>query len=118
MGKRILFCVALAICFVSLAFHAEGQELVSNPTFEAGQTAKVPTGWSVWGPEWEEAACRVRASAGGGFVVDGADPYAVGGVVQDIKGWFRILKGSKAGRHTLSNRSVCYGIFRPLIIHY
>jgi len=57
---------------------------VSNPTFEAEQTATVPTGWSVWGPEWENAACRVRASAGGGFVVDGADPYAVGGLVQDI----------------------------------
>jgi predicted amidohydrolase len=86
MGKLILFYVALIICFVSLAFCADAQELVSNPTFEAAQTSTVPTGWSVWGPEWEEAACRIRASAGGGFVVDGNDPYAVGGVVQDIKG--------------------------------
>jgi len=58
MGKRIFFYIALIICFVSLAFCAEAQELVSNPTFEAGQTAKVPTGWSVWGPELKDAACR------------------------------------------------------------
>jgi len=58
----------------------------------AGQTAKVPTGWSVWGPELKDAACRVRANAGGGFVVDGTDPYAVGGLVQDIKG----IKGGQA----------------------
>ncbi|MGB2864000.1 MAG: carbon-nitrogen hydrolase family protein [Sedimentisphaerales bacterium] len=99
MGKRILFCMVLFICFVSLAFRADAQELVSNPTFEAGQTAKVPAGWSVWGPECEEAACRVRASAGGGFVVDGADPYAVGGVVQDIKG----IKGGQV----YAVKSVC-----------
>ena len=85
MEKRIFFFALMIMSLVSFAFCAEAQELVSNPTFEAGQTAKVPAGWSVWGPEWEKAACRVRASSGGGFVVDGADPYAVGGVVQDIK---------------------------------
>lgn len=92
MGKQISFRVVLVICLASWAFCAEGQELVSNPTFKAGQTAKVPTGWSVWGPEWEKAACKVRASAGGGFVVDGADPYTVGGLVQDINR----IKGGQA----------------------
>jgi len=99
MGKRILFGAVLVICFVSLGFCAGAQELVSNPTFEAGQTAKVPAGWSVWKPEWENAACRVRANPGDGFVVDGADPYAVGGVVQDIKG----IKGGQA----YAVKSVC-----------
>ena len=108
MGKRILFCVALIICLVSFAFCADAQELVSNPTFEAGQTATVPTGWSVWGPEWENAACRIRASAGGGFVVDGADPYAVGGVAQDIKG----IKGGQA----YAVKSVC--LFRDIPAPY
>jgi len=93
-----LFGAAL-ISLVNLVFGAGAQELVSNPTFEAGQTAKVPAGWSVWGPEWEKAACRVRASAGGGFVVDGADPYAVGGVVQDINQ----IKGGQA----YAIKSVC-----------
>ncbi len=99
MGKRILFSTVLAICLAALALRAGAQELVSNPTFEAEQTAKVPTGWSVWKPAWEKAACRVRASAGGGFVVDGADPYAVGGLVQDINQ----IKGGQA----YAVKSVC-----------
>ena len=98
MEKRIFFGAAL-ISLVNLVFGAGAQELVSNPTFESGQTAKVPAGWSVWGPEWDKAACRVRASAGGGFVVDGADPYAVGGVVQDINR----IKGGQA----YAVKSVC-----------
>jgi predicted amidohydrolase len=99
MGKQLSFCVALVIHLTGLALGADTQELVSNPTFEAGQTATVPTGWSVCGPEWEKAACRVRASASGGFVVDGNDPYAVGGVVQDIKD----IKGGQA----YAIKSVC-----------
>jgi predicted amidohydrolase len=98
MIKRLLGKV-FVICLMGFEFYANGQELVSNPTFEAGQTATVPTGWSVWGPEWEKAACRLRASAGGGFVVDSADPYAVGGVVQDIK----CIEGGRA----YAVKSVC-----------
>jgi predicted amidohydrolase len=108
MRKRILFYVTMIIYLVNLSFCADAQELVSNPTFEAGQTATVPTGWSVWVPEWENAACRVRASTGGGFVVDGADPYAVGGVVQDIKG----TKGGQA----YVIKSVC--LFRDIPAPY
>lgn len=85
MGKYTLFCVVLMIWLVSLTFCADAQELVSNPTFEAEQTTTIPTGWTVWRPEWENAICRIRASAGGGFVVDSVDPYALGGIVQDIK---------------------------------
>ena len=84
--------MALVINLASMIFCTDAKELVSNPTLEAGQTAKLPAGWSVWRPAWEKAACRVRASAGGGFVVDGADPYAVGGMVQEIKG----IKGGLA----------------------
>jgi len=92
MGKRILFCVALVICLVSLTFRADAQELVSNPTFEAGQTAKVPAGWSVWEPVWEKAACRIGC-VDEGLLIDGpSDPYAVGGIVQDIEG----IKGGQA----------------------
>jgi predicted amidohydrolase len=90
MGTRVLSCVVFAICLGSLAFGA-GQkagtdELVSNPTFEVAETAKLPAGWSVWRPAWEKAACRVRKNAGGGLLIDGPrDPYAVGGAVQQIK---------------------------------
>jgi len=99
MGKHLLFGVMLLICFTSLAFCAGAQELVSNPTFETEQMEKVPPGWSVWGPEWEKAACRVQVSENGGMVIDGADPYGVGGVVQDIKG----IKGGQA----YAVKSVC-----------
>lgn len=96
MVKRILYSTVLIIGF---GLCADGQELVSNPTFEAGQAAKVPTGWSVWEPEWENAACRIRTSAGNGLVIDSTDPYAVGGVTQDIKG----IKGGQA----YAIKSVC-----------
>ncbi len=83
MGKRILFRVALVICLASLVFGGgEAKELVSNPTFKE---AELPAGWSVWTPDWAKAACRVRKNPGGGLLVDGAsDPYAVGGLVQDV----------------------------------
>jgi len=96
MVKHILLGVVLVI---GLGISVSAQELVSNPMFEAGQRAKIPIGWSVWKPEWENAACRIRTNAGGGLVIDGTDPYAVGGVVQDIKG----IKG----RQAYSIKSVC-----------
>ena len=97
MRKHIL--IGALICFVCLTFRSHAKELVSNPTFEAEQTSTVPTGWSLWEPEWEKAACRVRASAGGGFVIDSADPFGVGGVVQEIKG----IEGGRA----YAVKSVC-----------
>jgi predicted amidohydrolase len=92
MGKHILFGAGLIFCLASLAFGAGTQELVSNPTFEAVKAGQVPEGWSVWGPAWSKAACRVRAEDGGGLLIDGKDPFAVGGVVQDVKG----IVGGKA----------------------
>jgi predicted amidohydrolase len=99
MNKRILFFMAFMIYLTSFTFCAEAQELVSNPTFKTKQTAVIPTGWSVWKPAWEKAACRIRTNAGGGFIVDSVDPYAVGGVVQDIKN----IKGGQA----YAIKSVC-----------
>ncbi len=91
MGKRVFSGVILIVCIGSLVFGAGAGELVSNPEFEA-TAGKLPEGWSVWEPAWEKAACQVRAEAGGGLLVDGADPFAVGGVTQDIKG----IEGGKA----------------------
>ncbi len=78
------------VCLVGLLL-ASGQasgvdELVSNPRFEASQAGRLPEGWSVWKPAWEKAACRIKTDGGGGLLIDGEDPYAVGGVTQDIKG--------------------------------
>jgi predicted amidohydrolase len=59
---------------------------VANPQFqtESGQT--LPKGWSLWKPQWEQAACSMRGVAGGLLVESGGDPYAVGGVTQEIRG--------------------------------
>ncbi|MEJ2703360.1 MAG: carbon-nitrogen hydrolase family protein [Sedimentisphaerales bacterium] len=99
MGKYALSSMALVICSASLAFSAGAGELVANPRFEAARDTGLPVGWSVWEPAWGKAGCRVRVEAGGGLWVDGEDPYAVGGVVQDIKG----IHGSKA----YAVRAVC-----------
>ncbi len=88
MYKRFIFRVLVVVCFGGSVFSGaegiEAKELVANPRFEVGQTAKLPTGWSVWRPVLDEAACRVR-SIGEGLLVEAEDPYAVGGVVQEIK---------------------------------
>jgi predicted amidohydrolase len=49
--------------------------------------AELTARWTIWKPVWEKAACRVRKDSRGGILVDGGgNPYAIGGLVQDIKG--------------------------------
>lgn len=88
MYKRFIFRVLVVVCFGGVVFIAaegiEAKELVANPRFEVAETAKLPIGWSIWKPVWGEAACQVR-SIGEGLLVEAEDPYAVGGVVQEIK---------------------------------
>ncbi|UCC98320.1 MAG: carbon-nitrogen hydrolase family protein [Phycisphaerales bacterium] len=95
MEKCLISGVTLITCLSSFVFGAGASELVSNPTLEAvrhSAGAELPEGWSVWEPAWEKAACRVRTDADGGLLIDSVDPYAVGGVTQDIKG----IEGGKA----------------------
>lgn len=87
MYKRFIFRVLGVVCFSEVVFGAVGleqKELLLNPTFKAAETEQLPAGWSVWRPVWEKAACRLK-SVGEGLLVEAADPYAVGGVVQEIK---------------------------------
>ena len=65
---------------------ASRQELVVNPRFETRAGASLPEGWLAWRPDWEKAACRLQRVAGGLEVKSQSDPYAVGGVVQHVKG--------------------------------
>ncbi len=62
------------------------ENLVANSGFETADGQTLPEGWSVWTPQWSRAACRVRGTADGLLIESGGDPYAVGGVVQEIKG--------------------------------
>jgi len=77
--------VGLAIVWPLIA---EGgtENLVANPEFRTTAGQGEPQGWSVWKPEWSRAACHVRATDGGLLIGSGGDPYAVGGVLQEVKG--------------------------------
>jgi len=87
MNRKLAIFVLCAVCFVAglVAESGKADELVSNPVFALSDGGKLPEGWSVWQPEWEQAACTVKGTAGG-LLIEGKDPYAVGGVTQDIKG--------------------------------
>ena len=96
VSLSILSKVVLAICagwlVLGVSEDCTAKELVTNPTFETSQTKELPTDWSAWKPVWEKAACRVQ-SVDEGLLIDGpTDPYAVGGVVQEIKN----IKGGQA----------------------
>ncbi|HUU16861.1 MAG TPA: carbon-nitrogen hydrolase family protein [Sedimentisphaerales bacterium] len=87
MWKRFVFRVLVVVCFSGVVLGVENfepKELVSNPMFKAAETEKLPVGWSVWKPVWDKAACRFK-SVGEGLLVEAEDPYAVGGIIQEIK---------------------------------
>lgn len=92
MIKSIIRCIALIICVGNFIINVDAEELVSNPMFKTEDTAKLPGDWLVWKPGWEKAVCRVRANIDEGLLIDGIDPYAVGGVFQDVIN----IRGSKA----------------------
>ncbi len=88
MPARLIVLWVLMILAVVQACVAQqsAEELVSDPTFVIRGGQSLPDGWSVWKPDWEKAACAVRGVEGGLLVESGGDPYAVGGVTQEVKG--------------------------------
>ncbi|MEN6578666.1 MAG: carbon-nitrogen hydrolase family protein [Phycisphaerales bacterium] len=68
------------------AAQAEPRELVTNPGFKTAGGQTMPENWSPWTPAWTQAACSMRGDQGGLLIASGGDPYAVGGVVQEVKG--------------------------------
>jgi len=88
MSRHLAFVILVVCLMVSVSDAGnviEAKELVVNPTFALSEGKELPAGWSIWVPVWEKAGCRVRCVAEG-LVIEGAtDPYAVGGVVQEIK---------------------------------
>jgi len=84
--QLILSCLGLIVMCSGVAV-ADAGNLVANPGFETAAGQTLPGGWSVWAPQWGPATCRVQGTAAGGLLVEsGGDPYAVGGVFQEIKG--------------------------------
>ena len=90
MTAREKKCVFTAFAFATLSWFApsrssEPVELVSNPTFARSGDKGLPAHWSVWRPVWEKAACTEKTVPGGLLIEAASNPYAVGGVVQEIK---------------------------------
>jgi len=86
MSRHIVIHVVCVICLLGSAA-AKGRksnELVSNPDFQSSTTAGLPARWSIWSPAWAKAACSIK-TVGQGLLIKGNDPYAVGGLAQDIK---------------------------------
>ncbi len=88
MGARTrwLWICAIVIAICPLIAQAGTENLVVNPGFETAEGQTEPQHWSLWKPEWSRAACRARGTEGGLLIESGGDPYAVGGVLQEVKG--------------------------------
>jgi len=90
MWKRFVSKVFVVVCLGGIIFHsvqaAEAKELVDNPTFKSSGDEQLPNGWSLWKPVLDKAACRFESIGEGLLVKAARDPYAVGGVLQEIRG--------------------------------
>jgi predicted amidohydrolase len=89
MWKRFVFRVLVVVCFGGIIFcgaqGVEAKELITNPTFKSTGEEKLPGGWSVWRPVLDKTACRFESISEGLLVKAAGDPYAVGGVFQEIR---------------------------------
>jgi predicted amidohydrolase len=93
-GKQSVFMVLVLILFCPAVLCKDNNpnELVLNPTFEQSESGNVPSHWSIWRPVWEKASCNVKTVPEGLLVEASGNPYAVGGVTQEIKN----IKGGQA----------------------
>ncbi|MCP4258183.1 MAG: carbon-nitrogen hydrolase family protein [Planctomycetes bacterium] len=89
MWKRFVFRLFVVICFSGILFRGaqgvEAKELVTNPTFKSTSEHKLPNSWSVWKPVLDKTTCRFESVGEGLLVKAAGDPYAVGGVLQEIR---------------------------------
>ncbi len=89
MWKRFVFRVLVVVCLGGIIFRGakgvEAKELVANPTFKSAGKEKLPARWSVWKPVLDKTACRFQSIGEGLLVKAAGDPYAVGGVLQEIR---------------------------------
>jgi predicted amidohydrolase len=84
---RLLLAAVLGTVTAALCqSRPPADNLIRNPDFKVVGEKNLPKNWSRWGPLLESTACRSRADQCG-LRMDGAgEPFAVGGVWQEIKG--------------------------------
>ena len=66
--------------------------LIRNPDFKLLGDKGLPAEWSRWGPLLDSTACQMRAVPGGLRMDGGKEPFAVGGVWQELPG----IRGERA----------------------
>ncbi len=64
----------------------QGGNLVANSDFREAGPEGLPAHWQAWNPSWELAACRATPAPGGLLVKSASEPFAVGGVKQNVAG--------------------------------
>ncbi len=86
MRKYLLLTFFCLLFFAgsAAAITEEAQALLSNPHFRPAPDSKLPASWSVWKPAWQNAACTIECFRKG-LLIHAKDPYAVGGLTQDIE---------------------------------
>jgi len=68
------------------------EELLVNPNFAIPGEDDLPFGWRKWEPIWKDASCNIKSIAEGLLMEAPGKPFAVGGILQDVKG----IKGGEA----------------------
>ena len=90
MWRRFVFGMLIVVYFGGYIFcdaqNIQAKELVINPTFKSTGEHKLPGGWTTWKPVLDKTACRFESIDDGLLVKAAGDPYAVGGVFQEVRG--------------------------------
>ena len=86
-SRRLLLTVFLGAAFLTTGRTARtGEDLVRNPDFKVPGGRGLPAEWSRWGPLLDSTACRMRVIPGGLLMDGGQEPFAVGGIWQELPG--------------------------------
>ena len=91
-GALALGALLCAVAAAKAPLAGGRTQLVRNPSFAGAGEGGVPADWTAWTPVWEKAACTLRTTPDGLRVTAPRRPYAVGGVLQDLRG----VRGGKA----------------------
>jgi predicted amidohydrolase len=86
MYRRFIFAALVVFYFFGALLNcAQAKELITNPTFQSTDEQQLPEDWSVWKPVLDKTVCKFECIDEGLLVRAAGDPYAVGGIVQQIK---------------------------------
>ncbi|MGQ9576772.1 MAG: carbon-nitrogen hydrolase family protein [Thermoguttaceae bacterium] len=89
MSPTLIALLAAVLAAVGIAPKPPGpgacEEQVRNGNFASGKPGRLSEAWAIWGPESSEAACRVRLEPQGLLMDSPQEPFAVGGVWQQLK---------------------------------